>query len=476
MTALKGVFTGETEPLKNLGVVMTQTQLEAFALAQGIDKSLSEMSQAEKVALRYKYVLDKTKNAQGDFKRTSDGTANQMRITQERFKELQEQIGKKLIPIANKLLGWLQDGIKWFKELSPNMQDIILKIGAVAAAIGPLLLVLGTLIPAIAAIASPVGLVVLGLALLAAGLAWLEIKTGFFRKAFERLKPHLNEVYRIFNEKVLPVLKDIANFVKDQLIAAWNDLKEGIKRIREELKPYHKELKLIAIVLGGALLAALTAVIAVIVAFIAITVALVVAIARVVGWVAKFIGMLIRLGKNIFRSVNNFARTFNKFFDDLGRRIERAVMWFYNFHRKIDNAFQGARSWLFNAGKAIISGLVDGIKAVASAPVDAIKSVLSSARDLLPFSPAKKGPFSGKGWTLYSGQSMMKGLADGINQMSQAPEQAFANAMGRVNNVSNSSNTSIYGNINIGNRNDADYFLNKIDRNQQLSNLGMSIL
>lgn len=70
-TALKSVFTGETETLKRFGIVMTEANLEAYALSQGITKSYSAMSQAERVALRYSFVLNATKNAQGDFARTS---------------------------------------------------------------------------------------------------------------------------------------------------------------------------------------------------------------------------------------------------------------------------------------------------------------------------------------------------------------------------------------------------------------------
>ena len=78
-TALKGIFTGEGESLKSLGVVMQDSTLEAYAMATGQKKAYDEMTQAEKVALRYAYVMDATKNAQGDFARTSGGTANQLR-------------------------------------------------------------------------------------------------------------------------------------------------------------------------------------------------------------------------------------------------------------------------------------------------------------------------------------------------------------------------------------------------------------
>ena len=96
-TALKSVFTGETESLKRFGIVMTEANLSAYAMSQGITKSYSEMSQAERVALRYSFVLNATKNAQGDFARTSGSWANQVRILKEQFSELAGIIGTGLI-------------------------------------------------------------------------------------------------------------------------------------------------------------------------------------------------------------------------------------------------------------------------------------------------------------------------------------------------------------------------------------------
>lgn len=79
-TALASIFTGETESLRKLGIVMTETNLQEYALSQNIKKSYSEMTQAEKAALRYNFVLSKAAQAQGDFSRTSGSWANQMRI------------------------------------------------------------------------------------------------------------------------------------------------------------------------------------------------------------------------------------------------------------------------------------------------------------------------------------------------------------------------------------------------------------
>lgn len=98
-TALKSIFTGETETLKQFGIVMTDANLQAYALSQGISKSTSEMSQAEKVQLRYNYVMSQTTLAQGDFAKTSDSWANQTRILSEQWKEFGATIGTVLVNV-----------------------------------------------------------------------------------------------------------------------------------------------------------------------------------------------------------------------------------------------------------------------------------------------------------------------------------------------------------------------------------------
>lgn len=98
-TALKSIFTGETETLKQFGIVMTDANLQAYALSRGITKSTADMSQAEKVQLRYNYVMSQTALAQGDFAKTSDSWANQTRILSEQWKEFGATIGTVLMNV-----------------------------------------------------------------------------------------------------------------------------------------------------------------------------------------------------------------------------------------------------------------------------------------------------------------------------------------------------------------------------------------
>lgn len=153
-TALAGVFTGETESLKRLGIVMTQVNLEQFAMEQGIKKTIKEMTQAEKVQLRYQFVMSKTANAQGDFARTSEGAANQMRIFQESMKELGASFGAVILPAFTKLVQKANAVLLKFKNLDEGTKKTIMIIGGIAAAIGPVLVILGSMSSGIGLVAS----------------------------------------------------------------------------------------------------------------------------------------------------------------------------------------------------------------------------------------------------------------------------------------------------------------------------------
>lgn len=124
---LKSVFTGETETLKDLGVVMSQSALDQYALANGYGKTTSAMTEQEKVALRLAFVQKQLSAASGDFIRTSDSWANQVRVMQLQLQSLKATVGQGLINIftpvlkvINTLLGklaTLANAFKSFTEL-----------------------------------------------------------------------------------------------------------------------------------------------------------------------------------------------------------------------------------------------------------------------------------------------------------------------------------------------------------------------
>ena len=125
-TALASIWTGETESLKRFGIVMTQTNLEQYAMQQGIRKTMDQMTQAEQVQLRYNYVMEQTALAQGDFVKTQDSWANQSRILDESLTALQGTIGEGLMSAMTPLLetvNGIVSGLIGFQESTGLIDD-----------------------------------------------------------------------------------------------------------------------------------------------------------------------------------------------------------------------------------------------------------------------------------------------------------------------------------------------------------------
>lgn len=124
-TKLKSIFTGETESLKDLGVVMTQTALDQYALNNGFGKTTAKMTEQEKVMLRYQFVMSSLADASGDFARTSQSWANQVRVLSLQFESLKATIGQGLINVftpvirvINTILAKLQTLAAYFKAFT----------------------------------------------------------------------------------------------------------------------------------------------------------------------------------------------------------------------------------------------------------------------------------------------------------------------------------------------------------------------
>ncbi len=141
-TKLKSIWTGETETLKDLGVVMTQTNLDQYALNNGFGKTTAKMTEQEKVMLSYQYVTSALSNATGDFVKTQDSWANQTRILSLRFEQLKASLGKGFIALftpilrgLNNLLAGLQkvaDGFASFVQMLTGA-DVSTSMGSISS-------------------------------------------------------------------------------------------------------------------------------------------------------------------------------------------------------------------------------------------------------------------------------------------------------------------------------------------------------
>lgn len=429
-TALAGVFTGETESLKRLGIVMTETNLLEYAKAKGITKTVQEMTQAEKVQLRYNYIMDKTKNSQGDFIRTSSGTANQIRQTQERFKELSAQLGANLLPIVNKLLTFVQKVMKAFSELSPRLQNIILIIGGVLAVAGPLLIFFGMLATAVAAISWPVLAVVAVIGTLIAVVVYLQTK-------FQAFTP-------------------IIEFLRLLFITVWGQIKIAFEQVRAALEPFMPQLMLLAKIIGVVVLIPIIAFVGAVLGAIAVLGVLIAVVARVIGYFVQFAVAI-------------------------GRAFWSVQMALVNTWKNIIGVFAGAEKWLFNAGKAIMTGLLNGLKSSWETTAKFLSGLGNKIKNL-------KGPLNkDKILLINEGNAIMQGLDKGIkggygavantlsNITSNIPKQVSANiAMTGGGQAPTNTTTIQMGDIHIADKQTADYFFGKLNRNGELARKGLA--
>lgn len=262
-TALAGIFTGETESLKRLGVVMTEENLNQFLKIQGIAKKMSDLTQAEKVLQRYSYVVKMTANSHGDFLRTQTGFANQMRIAGSAYKDLSIQLGIAILPYATQFLGVLIKSIQYFQQLTPQTQKFILIVAGLVAILPPLVMIFGSLILAVKGFAvallfliSPIGLISVAVAGLIATFLLLkddliiikDFLVNTFASAFDYVAEKLKMVMGLINqfradtsivldfigldklsEMVAPKMNQPAQINKPQQLTAGGQLDVNIK-------------------------------------------------------------------------------------------------------------------------------------------------------------------------------------------------------------------------------------------------------
>lgn len=220
--ALTKALLGERESIKTLGISILESDVKARVLLNTQKGLRFESVRQAKAVATLQLATEQSSKAIGDFERTSQSFANQMRITRARLEDLGIQIGKVLLPTALKFLKIIKGWIEGFSQLSPATKKTIVIIGGLVAILGPLLLILGTLIgtilPALATgfvfLTGPIGLIIVGIAALVAGIV-----------AFRRSANKMTEVQRrlnAINQKVTLSIRD----EKEKLGFLFNQLKQ----------------------------------------------------------------------------------------------------------------------------------------------------------------------------------------------------------------------------------------------------------
>lgn len=135
--------------------------------------------------------------------------------------------------------------------------------------------------------------------------------------------------------------------------------------------------------------------------------------------------------------VSKVVGFFTKIKDGIQQKFTAAVNWVKGIPGKIIGALGNTGKMLWDSGKKIIGGLTDGIKSMAKKVKDTVGNVLGGIRNLLPFSPAKEGPFSGRGWTTYAGRSIVQALGQGMLNAEEAAVDPAEQIMARAREALN---------------------------------------
>ena len=375
-TALNGIFTGETESLKRLGVVMTDANLQQYAYSKGIKTKIQDMGQAEKVQLRYNYVMDMTKNAHGDFARTSGGTANQMRIFKESLKEVGATMGEQILPIITPVIQKINEWVQAFGKLDDKTKKIILVVAGIVAIIPPIIMGLGALALAIGAITAPIAIAALAIAgVIVIGVLlyknWDKIKA----KAIE-LK---DAVVKKFQE-IVAGIKGKFTEIGTSIGNTWGKIKGFFTSIGNGIKTAWEVIK--AVVSIG--IEIITGIIRSAILFITLPWRFIWENCKdtlIKAWliISTKVRFYINLVRGVITSVFNSIKSFiSPIWDNIKSKI--SSVW-DNIKSKVTSAINTVKSIIttvFNAVKGVVSSIWESIKSKISSVWSSLVGVFSS--------------------------------------------------------------------------------------------------
>lgn len=154
ISALNSIVTGTVQPMRRFGITMTEVNLQQWAFAHGIRKTVREMSESEKVQLRYQFVMDKTKMAVGTTAREADSAGAQMKRFKETVSELALKFGEVLLPVITPVIETINKILTAISHLDDGTKKFIVTFLGILAVVGPVLIIIGKLATAISSITS----------------------------------------------------------------------------------------------------------------------------------------------------------------------------------------------------------------------------------------------------------------------------------------------------------------------------------
>lgn len=230
--------------------------------------------------------------------------------------------------------------------------------------------------------------------------------TTIFMAAWEHVKDTFNTIWTILRttvETALGAIRGIIQVVTGIISGDWDKVWSGIRTVLSSLWTGMRTI-------------------------------VTTAINFIRGTISRVMNTIRSLWSSGWTKIRLFVTTaWSKIREGISRGIRLAVALIRGLPRRMLSALGNIGSYLLESGKSLLRGFARGITQGFTNARQAVTDGLSRLRNFLPFSPAKEGPFSGKGWTLYSGKSIIEGLAKGMKDQER---ELMRTALGVADNVS----------------------------------------
>lgn len=418
----------------------------------------------------------------GSAKAAGQTFAGQLDILKNTFGDVMERVGEfitdSIRPLVEGFNDWVEkvggvEGImktlgQTFKKIQPYLPAII---GAIVFGLVPAFIALAAAVWS--AVAPLLPFLAAG-ALVGALLSKLAEQAGGWGALWEIIKQKMQPVIDVLNATLVPALKILWDVIQHQLIPA---LKELWEKHGEQIK---QVFTFLAAVLGGLVLTSVLMLVGHLIVFITIISSIITVVTTVISWLKNFGDNMENLGSRTMSTARQMGASLAEFSRGIGASLAAGINYARNFIGNLIGAFSGAGSWLYRSGVELVQGLIRGVQAAYGQAVAYIRglgdSIKSSFRATLSIkSPSKV--FQGYGKNITDG--LIMGMEKGMGAIDAQVAALVSPNMPALAGGGDGSSTS-YDNstsITIGtiqDRQDADYLIARIDRNQTLSSRGGS--
>lgn len=511
--ALTAAFRGETDPIEKYGISIKQADVASQMAANGTDKLTGAAGKAAKTQATLDLITKQSASSQGQFARETDSAAGSAQIAAANWENAKAALGESLLPVmsalatkAAEVAGFIQKNSTAFTIMAGVIAgvaaailvaqgasmaySVVLGIQAAATGAGTAAITANNIALGAYAVwtgivrtatlvwtgvqwalnaalsANPIALVVIAIAALVAGIIWAWNNVAWFRDgiiaAWEWIKTTSITVWNAVSQFIVDVWNNIVTWVMEKInlfvqanIIAWNFIKTTITNVWNAIVSW-----VVAKVTGfvnGIVNAWNTIKSTTVAVYNLIKAAIMNAFIKIVTTVANKVNEVKAKVENTWNMIK--ARTlaiFAAVVTIVRSKIDNVVSTVKSLPSKAKSALGNLGALLKGSGQALIQGFINGIKGMIGKVTSAAKNVVQKVRDFFPFSPAKKGPLSGAGYTDTSGRRLAEDFAKAMVRRQAAVKAAAAKLAGaatlggevmpiRLNATGNTSRTAVDG-------------------------------